>query len=185
MKYPVSDHPFWETLIDYLGAYGYNMDANGFWQWDQTQSAAAMSAKDVMDTIALAKANPHVLADFVAPGGDTPIFMQRLTAARLTVHLREAVLYLQLQSGGAHLPPIEDLPTVTRSPLGYPVMRLKKHQEDALFHEFEQSHLYSPRRIFTISTCNGPHRGAWEADRRLGIVPVANWKDGYYYLGIP
>ena len=185
MKYPISDHPFWDTLISYLGAYGYTMDANGWWHWDQTQSAKAMSVKDVTDSITLAKMNPDIFAQYFAPGRDTPMIMQRLTAARLTVHLREAVLYLQFQSYGANLPALEDHPTITETPLGYPVIRLKKHQEDALFNEFEQDDLFSLRQNLPSATRSRSHREIWEADRKLGIVPHLKWKTGAYYWGMP
>ena len=161
------------------------MDANGWWQWDQTQGAKAMSVKDVNDSVTLAKMNPDMFAECFTPGKDTRLIMRRLTAARLTVHLREAVLYLQLQSDGADLPAIEDLPAITETELGYPLLRLKKHQEDALFHEFEQSDLLSRRQAFPSSTSSRSHREIWEADRNLGIVPQLNWKSDVYYWGIP
>ena len=161
------------------------MDANGWWLWNQTQSAKAMSVKDVIDSVTLAKMNPEIFAECFAPGKDTPMIMQRLTAARLTVHLREAVLYLQLQSDGANLPAIEDLPAITETRLGCPVVRLKKHQEDALFNEFERSDLFSRRQAFPSSTSSRSHREVWEADRKLGIVPQLNWKSDVYYWGIP
>ena len=161
------------------------MDANGWWRWDQAQSAKAITVEDFVDSVKLAKRNPDIFAQYFEPGRDTRMIMQRLTAARLTVHLREVVLYLQLQSLGANFPAIGAFPALRDSRPGYPVIGLKKYQEDALFREFECSDLFSRRQAFPSSTSSRSHRAIWEADRELGIVPQLNWESDVYYWGMP
>lgn len=172
VKYPVSNKPHWDTLIDLLDGYGFTMDSDGWWFYDQTQGASALSAKDILDAVELAQSNAGFVAAFFNPNEDRRIMVQRIAAARLTVHLREAVLYLQLKSNGADLPAIEEINSE------YPYRTLEKQQEDALFDEFER------RKVFDHETGSCSRREIWEWSRDLGLVPELNWEDDGYYLSI-
>lgn len=148
------------------------MDSDGWWLYNQTQGAAALSAGDALDAVALAQSNAAFVAAFFKPNEDRRIIVQRITASRLTVHLRETVLYLQLKSNGTDLPAIEEIKSK------YPFRTLEKHQEDALFDEFERRH------IFTHETGSCSPREVWEWSRDLGLVPELNWEDDGYYLSV-
>ncbi|KAL9134705.1 MAG: hypothetical protein Q9175_004106 [Cornicularia normoerica] len=195
VKYPVSNHPHWDTLIDLLGGYGYTMRPNGHWSWDRAQGAAAISRKDLLDCLALAETSAAKLKRQLLAGQDTSNLLQsiarvlvevntakregqfpadqntmnivqKLTSSRLTVHLRETLLYLQLQSIGVDLPIIEEVS------LEYPFRTLKKHQEDALFEEWER------RKMFDNQSRNLSHREIWNFTRNLGFLPNIKWVYG-------
>ena len=165
LTYPVSNHPSWDTLIDLMGGYGYAIHPNGRWRWDLAQGAAALSKKDLLDSQLLAKINAGMRKGSLSES--MLKYLDGLAVARLlTLHLREVVLYLQLQSEGADLPEIEEIK------LEYPYLTLKKHHEDALFGEFER------RKLFDLVPRRRSHRGLWEAHRNIGMAPEIYWEDG-------
>ena len=166
VKYPVSEHPCWDTLIDTLGGYGFTMDTNGTWHWNQMQGAAALDEKDLVDARTLAKKHSAMLKKSLGPDHDTMATIQRVAVSRLTAHLRLTICYLQLQSFGVVLPAIEEVA------LNYSCGRLEKHQEAAFLNEFE-------RRTGTRLDCE-----ACESHRDLGVVPGIRWEEetNYYYF---
>lgn len=170
LKYPVCNHPSWDTLIDLMGSYGYAIHPNGRWRWNLAQGAAVLSKKDLLDSQFLATINAGIRKE---PHSESSLkYLDGLAVARLlTVRLREVVLYLQLQSDGVDLPVIEEIN------LEYPYLTLQKHHEDALFGEFER------RRLFALEPRGRSHRGLWEFHRTMGTAPEINWEDGNLYWG--
>lgn len=171
MKYPVSNHPLWDPLIDLLGCYGFSLSPNGWWRWNPMQGTSEVNEDDLLESKKLARTHVSMLRHFFKPGVDMMTIIQTISAARLTVHLREVVLYLQLQSNGIDLPAIEEVSLKTS------FVRLEKHQEDALFDEFQK------RKLFDNETSGRSRRKVWEHERKVGCVPVMNWKEDRYYWG--
>ena len=177
-KYPVSSHPLWDPLISLLRCYGFRLTSHGWWDVNLKESAAAINNEHLLESIVLATKHVSIPRTF-GPEEDLDIvtLAQRISAARLTVHLREMVLYLQLQSDGVDLPAIEEASLET------PFMRLKKHQEDALFEEFEKGNYFNGclyLNDFLSQDGGHPHRKIWEFERRAGWVPNMDWKNGRY-----
>ncbi|CAD6574877.1 MAG: hypothetical protein ASARMPRED_006957 [Alectoria sarmentosa] len=165
LEYPVSNHPSWDTLMDLVGSYGYAIHPNGRWRWSLAQGPAALSKKDLLDSQLLATINAGTRKR--SHSESSLKYLDGLAVARLsTVHLREVVLYLQLQSDGVDLPVIEEIN------LEYPYLTLQKHHEDALFAEFE------PRKLFAREPRVRSHRGLWEAHRKTGMAPEIYWETG-------
>ncbi|CAD6567639.1 MAG: hypothetical protein ASARMPREDX12_000575 [Alectoria sarmentosa] len=126
---------------------------------------AALSKKDLLDSQLLATINAGTRKR--SHSESSLKYLDGLAVARLsTVHLRELVLYLQLQSDGVDLPVIEEIN------LEYPYLTLQKHHEDALFAEFE------PRKLFAREPRVRSHRGLWEAQRKMGMAPEVYWETG-------
>ena len=135
------------------------------------QGAFGVNREQLLESKRLARTHVSMLRHFFKPDVDMMTIIQTISAARLTVHLREVVLYLQLQSNGIDLPVIEEFSLET------PFVRLKKHQEDALFDEFQK------RKLFDNETSGRPRRRVWEHERKVGCVPVMDWKEDKYYWG--
>ena len=148
------------------------MDSGGWWLYNQAQGVAALSAQDILDAVALAQSNAAFVATFFNPDEDRRIVVQRISASRLTVHLRETVLYLQLKANGADLPAVEEIKPI------YPHRTLERHQEDALLDEFERRHIYSHE------ASDRSRREIWEECRNLGLVPGLDWESDEYYLSL-
>ena len=161
------------------------MNDDGFWFWNEAHGVAALSRKDLHDSRELLKRQGADFDHYFAPDESTLCRIQRVAAARSTAHLREAVLYLQLQSNGVHLPAIElqkhgvDLPATEEAKLRYPFLALGRHQREALFNEFERS------RIYEFDRSGQSHLRTWQSDMFLGLVPGVYWATDRYYWGFP
>lgn len=146
-------------MIAILGGYGFTMDPNGTWLWNQIQGAGALSSKDILESRAIAKKNVATLENLFGPDKDKMTTIQRIAASRLTVHLRLTVVYLQVQE---FLPPLQEVN------LRYPFVTLEKHQEDALFDQVK-------------SRKGGDYdRKVWDSHKRLGLIPGIRWENGAY-----
>lgn len=177
----MSSHPLWDPLIALLGTYGYTLTPRGGWHWDQSQGATMIRSEDILIASALAANNPETVQSLFFPAEDGMAVVQTIAAARLTVDLREAVLYLQLQSRGIDLPEIGDLYS------NYPFIKLGEHQEDAIFDEFERRKFFEQEvtEFNGDDSSNFPRRAIWESLRKWGLIPEFDWYDedeGCYWL---
>ena len=134
------------------------MDQDGQWLWDQEKGAAMLSAEDIRAVLPLAQQNAAILESHVGFAADSIYTLQRLAASILTLHLREAVLCLQLQAWGVKIPAFEE----TRLEPEFPFLLPKKQHTDALFKYFQRQKGFDPE--------------TWESDRALGYVPYQKWK---------
>ena len=144
------------------------MNQNGLWRYNSVLGAAALSAQDILNAIPVFNENATILQHQLQVKEDSDTTLQEFAIARLTVHLREAVLYLQLQSQGHKFPAIEE----NRLGCLYPFFKMEKHQEDALFEHFEGQELFNPN---TGSSCPS-RREDYEPFRNLGLIPYIRWE---------
>lgn len=131
-KYPVSNHPLWDTLLDRLDGNGWHLSPEGKWIAKKPQVMATISSED------FAIAEGYLVRLRTPPASDElkAKMIERIALMRSTVHLREAFLYLQLQADGV------DLPAIGEDVLGGSFVALEKHQKDALCDEFERRGLF-------------------------------------------
>ena len=156
-KYSVSTHPLWEPLIECIAEYGFTMNENGRWRWNQEKGAAMLSAGDMRAVVPLAQENAAILQRHVKFEADSTYILQKLAAGILTLHLREVVLCLQLKEFGVSIPAFEE----TQLEPEFPYLLPKKHHTDALFEYFQG------QEDFDFET--------WESNRLLGYVPHREW----------
>lgn len=129
-----------------------------------------MSAQDVLDSVPIAHQNAAILTQMSNKSLDDIDTLEHFTANRLTAHLQEAVLYLQLQVWGVRLPTIE----VTELEHSYPFVKLEKHQEDALFQGFVRHEMFASGNMASGRLHS---REEWENVRNLGLLPNTRWED--------
>ena len=126
---------------------------------------------DMKDVIPLAKSHAAKIALHFGPSVDQTETLQKLATARLTMHMREIVHYLQFQTWGVQLPGI----TQAHLDDSYPYMRLEEYQRRAMFRAMEQEGWLSYKVPGSLR-----HWEDFEAVRVLGIVPSpAMWNDAW------
>ena len=147
------------------------MNSEGGWIWDQNV-AERLSLEKIKDlcpeVLPLAADNMQTLVEVCPPGANQTQILQFLTASRLSLHLREIVFYLQLQTWGRDLPAIEE----TRLEPAWPCLILQKHHLDALDRYFAGQELYDANlRRKAVQD--------WTCTRHLGIIPSPRWEDNW------
>ena len=135
------------------------MNQEGRWRWNQHKGKAVLSDNDIHAVAPIADANLSIFKGDLKFDTDGMYILQRLAASILTLHLREAVLSLQLQVWGVKLPAFEE----TRLQPAFPFLVVKKHHTEALFNYFQG------QQDFDFEN--------WVANRKLGDVPYREWDE--------
>ena len=140
------------------------MNPDGRWQWDRKKGQKMLSDDDIYAVAHIATENLAVLKNDDKFDTDGMYVLEKLAASIITLHLREAVLSLQLQAWG-----VTELPRFEETGLegSYPFLVVKKHHTEALFEYFRGQEDFD----FDFDFEN------WVANRRLGDVPFREWEE--------